>query len=452
MAKGKKNAELSLEERLEAALVPNWEQPYIVPENWCWVKLGNISYRISDGSHNPPKDSGKGVPLLSATNIHDRMIDFEQTARWITDKEWVFENERTQIDVGDVLLTIVATIGRVAVVSTKQPFALQRSVATIKPKINSLYLSYYLESPYIQTFMKNNAKGTAQKGFYLKSLENLLCALPPLSEQRRIVDRIESLFAKLDEAKEKAQTVVDGFENRKAAILHKAFTGQLTVEWRKLHGYTLADWSIRKVSDIGDVITGSTPNTKKTEYYNGSIPFIKPTELNQGRNVVSSVETLTEQGKAVSRPIRAGSTCICCIGATISKCGFVSVDCVTNQQINSVVPYDFMDDVYVYYYCCSRKFKEELVENSSATTLPIINKSKTSKLSFVVPPREEQHQIAELIDSLFEKEQQTKEIAEKVVDQIDTMKKSILARAFRGELGTNNPEDESAVELLKRIL
>ena len=448
----KKETVLTPEEKLAQALVPEVEQPYHLPNNWCWVKLGSISFHISDGSHNPPKDSGKGVPLLSATNIHDRIIDFEQTARWITNEEWMLENERTRIKVGDILLTIVATIGRVAVVTTEQPFALQRSVATIKPKINAQYLSYYLESPYVQTFMNTNAKGTAQKGFYLNSLENLFCVIPPLAEQQRIVDRIESLFAKLDEAKEKAQAVVDGFENRKAAILHKAFTGELTEKWRKKHGYTFSEWSIRKVSDVGDVITGSTPNTKKTEYYNGSIPFIKPTELNQGRYVISSMETLTEQGKAISRPIRAGSTCICCIGATISKCGLVSVDCVTNQQINSIVPYDFMDDVYVYYYCCSNKFKNELIGNSSATTLPIINKRKTSELLFVVPSKEEQHQIAECIDSLFEKEQQAKEAAEQVIDQIDTMKKAILARAFRGELGTNDPADESAVELLKRVL
>ena len=111
-----------------------------------------------------------------------------------------------------------------------------------------------------------------------------------------------------------------------------------------------------------------------------------------------------------------------------------------------------MDDVFVYYYCCSSKFKNELIANSSATTLPIINKKKTSDLQFIVPPKEEQHLIASILDSLFEKEQQAKEAAEQVISQIDTMKKSILARAFRGELGTNDPADENAEELLKQTL
>ena len=71
MARGKKKETLTPEERLQAALVPENEQPYKVPGNWCWTALKHISSHISDGSHNPPKDSGKGIPLLSATNIHD---------------------------------------------------------------------------------------------------------------------------------------------------------------------------------------------------------------------------------------------------------------------------------------------------------------------------------------------------------------------------------------------
>ena len=174
--------------------------------------------------------------------------------------------------------------------------------------------------------------------------------------------------------------------------------------------------------------------------------------MNQGRHILCSTDTLTEEGKAVSRPIRAGATCICCIGATISKCGFLEVDAVTNQQINSVIPYEFMDDVYVYYYCCGSDFKDILISNASATTLPIINKKKTSLLNITYPEKSEQSEIVRIVDDLLVKEQQAKEASEAVLEQIDTMKKAILARAFRGELGTNDPTEESAVELLKQII
>lgn len=180
MARGKKKETLTPEERLQAALVPESEQPYKVPENWCWTALKHISSHISDGSHNPPKDSGTGIPLLSATNIHDHLIDIDSAVRWITEDQWIIENQRTKIETNDVLLTIVASLGRTAVVKNEQ-FALQRSVAVIKPKINSEFFSYYFETPYIQQFLLDNAKGTAQKGFYLNSLAELFCCVPPPS-------------------------------------------------------------------------------------------------------------------------------------------------------------------------------------------------------------------------------------------------------------------------------
>ena len=88
---------------------------------------------------------------------------------------------------------------------------------------------YYLKSK--QDYLEQQGVGTTnQKELRPETIGNIVIPLPPLPEQQRIVNRIESLFAKLDEAKERAQAVVDGFEDRKAAILHKAFTGELTAE------------------------------------------------------------------------------------------------------------------------------------------------------------------------------------------------------------------------------
>ena len=416
----------------ELSLVPVEEQPYPLPEGWKWVRLGDVASKISDGSHNPPKNSGSGIPLLSATNIQDRTVRIEDATRWITEDEWQLENKRTKIEINDILITIVGTLGRVALV-TNPKFALQRSVAVIKTNQNQTYISYFFESPYVQDFINKNAKGTAQKGFYLKALEKLCCALPPLDEQERIVTRIESLFAKLDKAKEKAGAVLDSYETRKAAILHKAFTGELTATWREETGLAF-EWKEKTLADIGTIVTGSTPSTKHPEYYGKEVPFIKPTDLNAGRYVIQSTEYLSKEGVKVSRPVKAGSTCVCCIG-TISKCGFLLCNAVTNQQINTICPYDFMHDLFVYYWCTSSTFKQTLIENSSATTLPIINKSRMSALPIPVPTLPEQQEITRILDSLLEKEQQSKEAAETVLEQIDLMKKAILAKAFRGELG-----------------
>jgi len=170
-----------------------------LPSNWTLTSLMDISLSISDGSHNPPPKKDSGVPLLSAANIFDNRINYDSATRWMTEEEWERENKRTNLECGDVLITIVGTIGRTAIISNEMRFALQRSVAVIKPcLINSKYLMYSLQSPMIKEWLNQNAKGNAQVGIYLKDLASLTLFLPPLEEQKRIVDAIETAFEHLD--------------------------------------------------------------------------------------------------------------------------------------------------------------------------------------------------------------------------------------------------------------
>ena len=181
------------------AAISEEEIPFAIPENWVWVRLGEISSKITDGSHNPPPKRVSGIPILSAANIFEQKIQFSSANRWISYEEWEIENKRTSINPNDVLLTIVGTIGRTAVVEDDTKFALQRSVAVIKPiLISSIYLSYLLQSPFLLEIMTLVSKGTAQKGIYLNSLKDLPIPLPPLSEQQQIVAKLETLLAEID--------------------------------------------------------------------------------------------------------------------------------------------------------------------------------------------------------------------------------------------------------------
>ena len=170
-----------------------------LPDSWNWASLREIALSISDGSHNPPPNNGSGIPLLSAANINDNSILMNEISRWITNEEWKIENQRTNIEVGDVLLTIVGSIGRSAVVQNNNHFALQRSVAVIKPcLINPLYLMHIVQSPQIQKWLTDNSKGTAQKGIYLNALSLMIIPIPPLAEQTRIVELIHIAYKQLD--------------------------------------------------------------------------------------------------------------------------------------------------------------------------------------------------------------------------------------------------------------
>ena len=456
MARGKKKETLTPEERLQAALVPESEQPYKVPENWCWTALKHISSHISDGSHNPPKDSGKGIPLLSATNIRDHLIDIDSAVRWITEDQWTIENQRTKIETNDVLLTIVASIGRTAVVKNEQ-FALQRSVAVIKPKINSEFLSYYFESPYIQQFMLDNAKGTAQKGFYLNSLVELFCCVPPLAEQQRIVDRIESLFAKLDEAKQNVQDALDNFETRKAAILHRAFTGELTAQWRKEHGVGMESWEARTSTQLFEYVTSGSRGWAKYYADNGDI-FVRMGNLNHGTIELdlSDIQYVNLPGQTEGQRTKLQKNDILIsITADIGMVGIVremEQNAYINQHIALARPTAKDNAEFLAWYLISDVGLQQMRNKQRGATKIGLGLDDIRSLELLIPTREEQDEVVYILDNLLANEQQAKEVAEGVLEQIDLIKKAILARAFRGELGTNDPSEESAVELVKRVL
>ena len=161
------------------------EIPFEIPDSWEWVRLGSICSHIVDGDHNPPANSGKGIPILSAANVHNGKLHIDEAARWITEADYKKAYKRLSTSKGNVLMTIVGTIGRTAVLDTDEPFALQRSVSVIAQLcMIPQYLAYALES-YID-YLQSISSGTAQKGIYLGTLSNLLIPIPSVNEQSRI--------------------------------------------------------------------------------------------------------------------------------------------------------------------------------------------------------------------------------------------------------------------------
>jgi Restriction endonuclease S subunits len=277
--------------------------------------------------------------------------------------------------------------------------------------------------------------------------------LPPLPEQQRIVDRIESLFAKLDEAKEKAQAVVDGFEDRKAAILHKAFTGELTENWRQSLGYSKSTWEHKRFSDFCDIVRGGSPRPAgDPKYYDGNIPFMKVADItnNRGPYVTTTMYTIKEAGLKKTRMVGANTLLLTNSGATLGVPAICTFQTTFNDGIAAFLNLN-SDSLLFFYYFWTSKTQELRAINMGAAQ-PNLNTNIIGAVEIDLPPDEERQEIANRLDDLLTREQEAKEAAEQVIDQIDSMKKSILARAFRGELGTNDPADESAVELLKRVL
>ena len=177
------------------------------------ARLGDICIQITDGSHNPPMGvEQSNYLMLSSKNIDDDYITLNDP-RYLSQEDFEAENRRTNIKPNDLLITIVGTIGRVAIVpNSLTEFCVQRSVAVLKPKPEIVYnrfLMHYLQS--MRPYLEQESRGVAQKGIYLKQLSNLSIILPPLDEQRKIaavLDKVSDLIAKRRQQLDKLDEIV----------------------------------------------------------------------------------------------------------------------------------------------------------------------------------------------------------------------------------------------------
>lgn len=462
MAGKKIQAQLTPEEKLQQALVPKAEQPYKVPANWCWTKLGSISL-IKGGKRLPPgkklNDIKTGYPYIRVTDFDSNSVDVNNI-KYIDEETYkILDNYK--ISINDIYISIAGSIGKVGIIPEILNGAiLTENAAKITNIIlqNQIYLLYILCSEFCQNQMKESAIATTQSKLALFRIANIKLPLPPLAEQQRIVERIESLFAKLDETKETLQNVLDGFEPRKAAMLHKAFTGELTVNWRKQHGVTMDSWEEKRLGEVCK-INPSKINTKNLSD-DLEVSFFPMASLSEitGEIVAPEIRTL--------RKVKNGFTNFSegdVVFAKITPCMENGKSAIIGKLINDIGygTTEFyvlrcgeeLSNKYLHYIVRSKKFRDEAKLNmTGAVGQQRVPKKYMEDYTLNLPTFSEQTEIVRIIDDLLAKEQQAKELAENALAKIDLIKKSILARAFRGELGTNNPADEPAVELLKKVL
>lgn len=445
MAGKKTQAQLTPEEKLQQALVPTAEQPYKVPANWCWTYLKNVSDCL-DNFRKPINANERNarlgdVPYYGATGQVGWIDDY------LTNEELVLLGEDGAPFL-DLLKNKAYLINGKAWVNN-HAHILRSKFGTMGNRLLIEYLNSFDFTGFVT--------GTTRLKLTQASMNKIIIPLVPLAEQQRIVERIESLFAKLDEAKENMQNVLEGFETRKAAILHKAFTGELTAKWRKQHGVSMDTWEEKKLGDVTDIL--SSKRIYKNEYVNEGIPFFRSSEIvdlyeygyTEPKFFISK-DRYDEINKKYGVP-EVGDLLVTSVG-TIGKTWIVDERkfYYKDGNITQVKKNSSINMKYLNYFICSENFKKQVSDTVAGTAYNALTIIKFKNILISIPTLPEQTEIVRIIDGLLAKEQQANELSENALAKIDLIKKAILARAFRGELGTNNPADEPAVELLKRVL
>ena len=207
-------------------------------------------------------------------------------------------------------------------------------------------------------------------------------------------------------------------------------------------------WTWSRLKSTAIITTGATPATNVPDYYGGNIPFVKPPDLGESKYIGKTAENLTRHGAEKSRIVPPKSICVCCIGS-LGKSSIATDYICTNQQINSITT--SLNEQFVYYLCNSSYFIAALHSMATAITIALVNKSKMEQILIPFPPLAEQQRIVEQIETLLGYVDIIDTDAETLEKSITLAKQKILDLAIRGKLVPQDPSDEPASELLKKI-
>ncbi|MDD3608979.1 MAG: restriction endonuclease subunit S [Halothiobacillaceae bacterium] len=468
------------------------------PTEWALVPLKDLGRWSGGGTPSKAKPefwTDGTIPWVSPKDMKlDLIIDSEDH---ITQAA-VEGSTAKLIPEGSVLIVTRSGIlsHTLPVAVTAVPVTVNQDLKTLTPKEGVLpeYVAWALRC-FAREILKTCSKqGTTVSSIETAALQRFEIPVPPHDQQKRIVAEIEKQFSRLDEAVANLKRVKANLKRYKAAVLKAAVEGRLVeteaerarraaqgsanVAGGRMPGETegrsfetgeqllqriletrRSQWSGRgkykepaapdttnlpelsegwvwaTYAQIGEVTTGFTPPTADTENFGGDIPFFKPTDLDAGDNVVEAREYLSKKGAEKGRVLPAGSVLVTCIGATIGKTGLAHVDCATNQQINAVSPRSkLMDSAFVYSWTVSPYGYKQIVDNASATTLPILNKSKFEALGVPLPPLSEQHRIVAEVERRLSLLRETEAQVDANLKRAERLRQSILSRAFSGQL------------------
>lgn len=439
----------------DSLFVTEEEQPYPIPENWCWTYLSCVAQWGSGGT--PSRKilayyDGE-ISWIKTGELNDELI-YESEEH--ISSEAIANSSAKLFPIHTVIIAMYgATIGKVGILEIEAATNQACACAVSSTAIDYKYLFYYAKSQK-EAFIKKG-KGGAQPNISQEIIKTHEIPLPPLPEQHRIVNCIESLFAKLDEAKEKAQAVVDGFELRKSAILHKAFTGDLTEQWRKEHGEGLDGW---KNTTLSEIVSGFKYGTsEKSTYNNTGMPVLRIPNVGTGTLSFEDMKYLAHNDVDEANQVHENDLLIIRSNGSrdlVGKCAIVpalSRKFAYASFLIRIKPSEWILPDYLALYLNSTDARTQMFKKAkSSAGIHNINSQELGSITINVPTIYEQSAIIAVLNNLLAKGQQAKEAAEAVLIQIDTMKKAILARAFRGELGTNDPAEEWAGEMVKAVL
>ncbi|ACB85558.1 restriction endonuclease subunit S [Natranaerobius thermophilus] len=479
-----------IEELLEETIVHEDEEPYELPNNWAWVALDILAEEIKNGTTIKQSKTKPGIPVTRIESIQNNEIQLDRV-RYIRDLDKIKNNDYYKI--GDIVLSHINSIehvGKTALIKEDYlPLIHGMNLLRIRVNNNMIlpqFLQLYTRSyNFRKAVLKRIKMAVNQVSLNQKNLKQISIPIAPKNEQRRIVYKVDRLLSKINKAKELIGEAKETFELRRAAILDKAFKGELT--WREENPRVESvDTLLAKINsekktdikkspnglyelpdnwcwiDLGELICHSSYGTSAKAYKDinglpvlrmGNIKLTGSIDLNDLKylpfdhkdvekykleeydllfNRTNSYELVGKS--AIVEPEHAG------------KFTYAS------YLIKISLFYKKILAPYICYYINShigRKYLLSTVKQQVGQAN--INSKKLSSLPVPLPPEEEIKEINRIMKKVSAKENRIQNLLN-LGTYVAELEQSILSKAFRGELNTNDPKDESAIELLKEVL
>jgi type I restriction enzyme S subunit len=414
------------------APVTTAEKPYLLPDGWEWKSIGKIN-TYKGKSFDPSSNPTALFELYSVPSSADEYPEIVTGSEIGSTKQIVLKD--------DVLLCkINPRINRVWKVSGFTANTLLASSEWIIVRDDDAdtdYLMWWCRSPFFREFMLSNVSGVG--GSLMRAQPKYVTAypipLPPLATQQKIVTQIESLFEKLDRARELLASAQESFATRRTAILHKAFTGELTAQWRAEHGVGLESWEKKPLSALCDSFQyGTSQKSDKS----GDCVVLRMGNLQGGEIDWNNLAYTSDKEDIAKYSLKVGDV----LFNRTNSAELVGKTSVYRGELPAIFAgylirinfRDCLDGYYLNYVMNSQRAKEYCHEvKTDAVNQSNINAKKLAAFVIPLPTLPEQQEIVRILDSVFAQEQKAQELAD-AVDRVDMMKKAVLARAFRGEL------------------
>ncbi|PED17656.1 restriction endonuclease subunit S [Bacillus toyonensis] len=477
------------EDLLEGALLSEEELPYEVPENWVWTRLGSVFEQKKEQIQPTGKEKYIGLEHL---NKGGGILEVGNT-EGVKSKKVVFKTNDVLYGKLRPYLNKHAHVSFEGVASTDILVYRNKNITTNK------LLNMYLNLPHVLQYTNENSNGINLPRVSPKSMDVLPFPLPPLNEQKRIAKKVERLLSKIEEAKQLVEEAKETFELRRLAILSKAFQGELTERWRTLHPnqtsvITLLDnikdernailesnknlrrpgkkitpieleempfkipnkWCWERLGNISTRVVDGTHH--KPTYTNDGIPFISVKDIRNNQVDFRDTKFISEtEHRELAKRCNPekGDILITKSGSTIGRTAVVNTEqefslfvSVALVKLNGLTINSRYVEL-VLEFLINQAYGEKFIKGSAIKNLHL---DQLINLPIPLPFLDEQDEIVGKINYLFEKEFINLKNVNELEERLEILKNSILLKAFRGELGTNDPTEESAIELLKEVL